>query len=587
MGSTMDLDYTRFVRQVSNGRARSKYSYIAMQQDLLAALKTASWYEANCDIRAVSTVVNAVAKTDAKADEESGQIMSLPSYSIYLDDRYDAYKQGGDAIVSEGTMCGYAGMVAYRFKLPRNYASNITSVRLPFQASRYLRSGLRVALVLSNSSAPSNDWAVIRGENNGAIVTPHTAAEGVTGVASWGFMAQAEAPYLMLSRANDSEVVFDAENFPALGTTARFDYLWVYVSIEDYADYWDLYDNKTPRYYSIEGSATLVASAMSVTFAGVVEKSGRTWVSSGLAGSYPADIGYADNGGHFGNLTKSSLGNFVKAQCLSRMVTNFASTPAALKVAFGSAKTLAMSTCVDVTDIQDSRHATSWPLNEIGTLSGVPMAIRRSKGLFWRGELGTYTPSEDKAVDSWPSVGHVTIGYSAVVVNGPYASMFPRTTFNRFRFRRNTGDTLSDLYTTGQFSLLVWRSTSTDIMGPFAGAALAALASNKSFWTGDAGIIQGAMQGNGTETANLSVNAEADLIGVYSMPEIDADNDLVEFELQDSVRPGEVVIFVPRLDRSDSGASAAGRADVLTSCDSAHPNGSDYVNGFVPFVDFA
>lgn len=42
----------------------------------------------------------------------------------------------------------------------------------------------------------------------------------------------------------------------------------MYVSIEDYTDYWLYYDDTTPRFYSIEGSATLVASTSSVVFAG-------------------------------------------------------------------------------------------------------------------------------------------------------------------------------------------------------------------------------------------------------------------------------------------------------------------------------
>jgi len=44
--ATIKLPYIRFVRQVSNGTSRSKYSFLAMMRDNAAALETASWAEA-------------------------------------------------------------------------------------------------------------------------------------------------------------------------------------------------------------------------------------------------------------------------------------------------------------------------------------------------------------------------------------------------------------------------------------------------------------------------------------------------------------------------------------------------------------
>lgn len=72
----------------------------------------------------------------------------------------------------------------------------------------------------------------------------------------------------MDSRAAEGTFTFDTTHYSQIGTSTRFTYLWVYVSIEDYTDYWLYYDDNTPRFYSIEGSATLVASMCSVVFAG-------------------------------------------------------------------------------------------------------------------------------------------------------------------------------------------------------------------------------------------------------------------------------------------------------------------------------
>lgn len=267
MATTLNLPYVRFVRQASNGCARSKYSYLGMQTDLLKALQEQStWKKATCSEKDVTTVTNKVTGSDAVKDEE-GRTTSPSTYTYYLQDRFDAFKQGGDVETENATMCGYAGMVAYRYTLPTAQASNIQQLSMRFSMSRYLRSGLRVVAKLSNSATPSDDWAVIRGEEAGAIVTAHTEEQGVNGLKSRGVFAQL-VPTLVETRAAEGEVVFTARDFPALGTSARFAYLYVYVSIEDYEDWWEFYENATPRYYSIEGSAQMMGRSTFVTFAG-------------------------------------------------------------------------------------------------------------------------------------------------------------------------------------------------------------------------------------------------------------------------------------------------------------------------------
>ena len=71
--SELNLPFVRFVKQVSNGMARTKYSYLAMQTDLLADLQRASWRLATCPNNTVTTVPNKVAQTDAVVDEQGVQ----------------------------------------------------------------------------------------------------------------------------------------------------------------------------------------------------------------------------------------------------------------------------------------------------------------------------------------------------------------------------------------------------------------------------------------------------------------------------------------------------------------------------------
>lgn len=241
---------------------------------MLSLLKTANWKLATCSNNYVTTVPNKVTQTDGERDED-GVLIKPPSFTSYLDDRYDAFKQGGDADVTTATFCGYAGLVAYRFTLPSDYSSTIEKITLKFSTARYLRSGLRVSVVLSNSVEPSDEWDVIRGDaqsttSNVIVCSPHEESEA-DGVASWGLLSQ-DVPTLMDSRASEGDFIIASSDFPQIATSEKFQYMWVYVSIEDYTDYWTYYNATEPRYYSIEGSATLVPSRCSISFSGSEEK---------------------------------------------------------------------------------------------------------------------------------------------------------------------------------------------------------------------------------------------------------------------------------------------------------------------------
>ena len=203
MGTTINLPCVRFVKRVTNGALFSKYSYLSMMAQNAAALESAPWRMAGTPIREVTMPVNKVSKTDAEYDE-SGVMTKPPSFTAFTSEAFDAYQQGGDARKEDGTMCGYSGCVAYRFKLPDDASSvPLASVSLLISRDRYCRAGVRVAVDLSNDAQPSDDWAVVRGTGTGAIVSEHTASD-VDGVASWGFLAQSEIGNLVSSRAAES-----------------------------------------------------------------------------------------------------------------------------------------------------------------------------------------------------------------------------------------------------------------------------------------------------------------------------------------------------------------------------------------------
>ena len=215
--STINLEYTRFVKQTSNGSARSKYGYLAMQQELMNQIETTPWKQASCANNLVGLVTNKVTETDEERDQH-GAIIKPASYTALLKDNFDAFKQGGDANKEDATFCGYGGAVCYRFELPQNYNSNISNIKMKIAASRYLRSGVRVAVELRSTDYPSDDWKVVRGDNTNAIVTEHEISD-VEGVRSWGVLAQRNANTLLQSQAREGDIVFDSTTFPTLGTS--------------------------------------------------------------------------------------------------------------------------------------------------------------------------------------------------------------------------------------------------------------------------------------------------------------------------------------------------------------------------------
>ena len=265
---THNPPFVRFVRQVSNGLARPKSTFLSMMADNETKLRSAAWKETS--VRASSTTTNAVTATDGVWDKDLGDWSKKPTYTHYIDERYDAYLQGGDGVVSNATFCGYAGIAAYRFKLPSAWtATTVEKVEIPVSVDKYLRAGARVSLVFSDVETPSNDWDVIRGVSPVCWKTDSEESDQ-DGVASFGYLGKSLSPYLTASVVENGTLTVPVADIPSLASDKPA-YMWIYLTPEDFTGRWTMYSKKSTRNYGIEGSAVIVGESVAVTFAAAVE----------------------------------------------------------------------------------------------------------------------------------------------------------------------------------------------------------------------------------------------------------------------------------------------------------------------------
>ena len=135
--ATVKLPFIRFVKRVSNGASLSKYGYIGMMDQNADLIQSAPWVLAQSP-NSVTLTTNQLTKTDGIFDSTTGAWTTQPTYTAYMADTYDCFKQAGDAVARNATMCGYAGCVAYRFKLPTSETANaLNSISLALQRDRY------------------------------------------------------------------------------------------------------------------------------------------------------------------------------------------------------------------------------------------------------------------------------------------------------------------------------------------------------------------------------------------------------------------------------------------------------------------
>lgn len=240
MATTLNLPYDRFVSQVTIGEPRPKANYLLMMTENLASLQRCEWTPA-----------------------QNGSVVELPPHDFtretFFADSYDAFKMGAAYDATNLTETAFAGMAAYRFKLPAAYlsgAQTLVGIEIPVQRDRALKSGLRIAAELSDSTTPSTDWAVVRGESGD--------------LAEEAILSQSAVERYVDGRAAQDSVTI---SLAGADSTKRA-YLWVYVTLEDYEDRWTRYNAKEARNYAIEGSAMISGDLAAVTFSADVAADG-------------------------------------------------------------------------------------------------------------------------------------------------------------------------------------------------------------------------------------------------------------------------------------------------------------------------
>lgn len=555
MGSILKLPCIRFVRQVSNGVSLSKYGYIGMMERNAQAIQSAAWRKAACRIDEVALTVNKVTETDGEWDAEGGKWLNRPTYSAWLQDRFDCFIQGGDAVKELGTFCGYAGMVAYRFSLPTVNPGAIDEIKLLIQRDRYLRAGVRVAVEINDNASPSTDWAIQRGENEGAIASPTSPSGGVVGVASWGFLHQYSVPYLMASRAWEGTLELNRDTFPGLEAAASSKYLWVYMSPEDFCAYWEMYNAKEQRFYSIEGSAALLSGCCTFAFetdavapesAEEVSGAEDAWISgTGGSNSVTATV-------------YEGAGNFLGLHGVGGVVTPSRYAPQTVLAV--------MNTAANSAAILDGESLLGFdPVADVGQLgkfcavAGVPVELTGRPFVSYLQNDGhgrdPYAQGEGGVVLA-QVLSRLAMGVMAVSVPARLES-YSRVRFvfpKKARFKMESGayeerdcDFVSHGVGAVRFNL--WKSSSLSLHGPFTDVALSALAAKAEFFTGGAAVVDGEIAGVGGYVEGVTVAASASLVGNFAWSEIFSgeDGDRRYFEAPVDCRVGDVLILSPQV----------------------------------------
>lgn len=220
--TTHTLDFRRFIRKAETG-SLSVLQASASATAALALLQEAPWTEVS-------------EKETAFPPRLNSSMLVVPE-----SDGYDAYKIVTD--YADGMQKTRMGMSAYRFQLPQDAMDaspvDILSAAIHLYVDRWLVDGVRVTAYLSSSPEPPTDWTTLR--------------EGDVHL-------DAQLPMVTTpSRVVEEKDAALTLTFPA--STASAKYLWIIISLEDYT---------TTRGLFVEGSAFLLGSTNTITFASAV-----------------------------------------------------------------------------------------------------------------------------------------------------------------------------------------------------------------------------------------------------------------------------------------------------------------------------
>lgn len=246
--AALTLPYVRFVRQVVSGPG-SLPQFAAMMQANEVKLKAAAWFQSESDLKSVAMPAN-------------------QPLTFAMDSKYDAFKMSSTAAAA-GVETAYAGMAAYRFKIPADAISGskyIRALSINVGADKFAYSGVKIAVHATNTATPSTDWAMLRSGGFGGTVDTNKAFATYDADPEVYGVLTGHVANVVDATNQASTLSFDLSG---LGNT-NYAYLWVYVSMFNYTDY------RANRPYWVEGAGIVNGATNVVTFASTVTEDANT-----------------------------------------------------------------------------------------------------------------------------------------------------------------------------------------------------------------------------------------------------------------------------------------------------------------------
>lgn len=235
--TTAKLQYTRFIRRANSGTVTNT-QFIQAMESVADALKGSPWIEST--IGASVLPVNVPTRPDFSGEE------------------FDCYRQSGNAQSATGTQDIFGGIAAYRLRIPAEASATfVKSVSFRAATDKFCVGGLKIAAILSNDSAPPEDWSILRlggaggvADASGDFSTLGTvdAEENETA----GILAESAA-LVSASENHAGEFTLDLS-----AVTTAYQYLYLVVSLFDFAAW--------RREYWVEGSGLIDGPSIAVTF---------------------------------------------------------------------------------------------------------------------------------------------------------------------------------------------------------------------------------------------------------------------------------------------------------------------------------
>jgi hypothetical protein len=178
-----------------------------------------------------------------------------------LNDKYDAFKMSSTTSAS-GIETAYAGMAAYRLKIPADAISGskyIKGLTVTLGADKFAYSGIKVAVRATAEATPATSWAILRAGAIGSTVD--TSKKFATYDADPEVSGVLDAPEASVSSATNKAQSFA---FDLSAIAGNYAYLWIYISMYNYTDY------RANRPYWVEGSGIVNGATAVVEFASSV-----------------------------------------------------------------------------------------------------------------------------------------------------------------------------------------------------------------------------------------------------------------------------------------------------------------------------